>query len=299
VVVEYGGLRTRSVDEHMFATKCGTMRVQLFTGAGLRPVAVVTQTDREGWSLQNRAECYVEEIRQRLCPDEVEPPLFIVHQLLEELDLGFREYRFTAAGPHRVERPVRWGPGLSPAELAELVGGAVDSGRGAGYLQREPPDEGRLRFRVAAVIALPRPDLHGEPRCMPAGTPRRRRLGRQLAPRRRGRECCWYHEGDWRTASAVAIRAFTQTPTEPMGHVDAKNDERVSAALAIIRAEALGPWIRTAAESLLRDPIQIDRDDDGSIYVNGRHRSQAMLDAGVRRTLVAYWFWPEGQGSCR
>ena len=24
-------------------------------------------------------------------------------------------------------------------------------------------------------------------------------------------------------------------------------------------------------------------------YINGRHRAQAMLDTGVRRTLVAYW----------
>ncbi|WP_203922493.1 hypothetical protein [Rugosimonospora africana] len=287
------------VDEHMFGTRYGTMRVQLFTGAGLRPVAVVTQTGGEGGSLQNRAECYVEEIWRRLCPDEAEPPLFIAHQLLGEKDLGFQQYRLIAAGPYRVERPVRWGPRLSPAELAELVGGPIDPDRGAGYVQREPLEEGKLQFRVTAVIVLPRPDLHGEPRCMPTGTPLRRRLGRQLAPRRHGRDCCWYHKGDWRAASAVAIRALSQIAPGPLEHFDASPDGQVSAPQAIIRAQTFDSWTRTAAESLLRDPIQIDRDVNGSIYVNGRHRSQAMLDAGVRRTLVAYWVWPGDQDSNR
>jgi hypothetical protein len=63
--------------------------------------------------------------------------------------------------------------------------------------------------------------------------------GAQLAPRRRGRQCCWYHEGDWRAASTVAIRAPTQTGPEQLAHIDANTDERVFAALAIVRAETL------------------------------------------------------------
>jgi hypothetical protein len=43
----------------------------------------------------------------------------------------------------------------------------------------------------------------------------------------------------------------------------------------------------------LGPPGGASRDDDGTrFYVSGRHRSQAMLDASVRRTLVAYWDWP-------
>jgi hypothetical protein len=110
----------------------------MFTGPGLRPVAVVTQIAGEGGGLMNWAERYVEEIWQRLCPDEAELPVFIAHQFLGDEDWGFQQYRFTAAGLHTVERPVKWGPKLNPAELAELVGGPVDPGRGAGYVEREP-----------------------------------------------------------------------------------------------------------------------------------------------------------------
>jgi hypothetical protein len=43
--------------------------------------------------------------------------------------------------------------------------------------------------------------------------------------------------------------------------------------------------------SLLLDPIQPERSSPGG-YINGRHRAQAMLDDGVRRTVVARWDWP-------
>lgn len=301
MVLEHGGSRTRTVDEHMFAAKRGTMRVQLFTGPGLRPVAVVTQTNREGCSLSNGAEGFVEEVWQRLCPDEAEPPLFIAHQLLGDEDFGFKEYRFAAAGPYTVERPVRWGPMLDPAELAELVGGPVDAARGAGYVEPEPVDEGQLRYVVTAVVRLPRPDLHGEPPCMPAGTPWWRRLVRQVVPRRRGRNCCWYHQGDWRVASATAIRAWTRAGAvvvEVPATEDDEIDEQVFVALDLVRDASLDEWAQKAAESLIIDPIQPGRADDGGApYVNGRHRSQAMLDAGVRQTLVAYWDWPAGFGN--
>lgn len=297
VVIEHGGSRIRTVDEHAFVAQHGSMRVQVFTAEGLRSVAVVTQTDREGRSLQNGAERYVEEVWQRFCPEEIEPPLFIAHQLLGERDLGFQQFLFTVVGPHTVERPVRWGSMLTLAELEELVGGPVDPDRGEGYVEPEPPDEGRLRLTVAEVVMLPRPDLHGEPPCMPAGTPWWRRLGRQLVPRRRGRGCCWYHEGDWRVASDVAIRALARADDERGGHGGEQDDGRISAALGFVGAESLAPWTRAAAASLLLDPIQPSREDDGKpFYVNGRHRSQAMLDAGVRRTLVAYCDWPDDLG---
>ncbi|WP_426504407.1 hypothetical protein ACPPVO_43540 [Dactylosporangium sp. McL0621] len=72
------------------------------------------------------------------------------------------------------------------------------------------------------------------------------------------------------------------------------------AGLTAARDERVDAWALTAAKSLLCDPIQPTRGDDGhGFYVNGRHRSQAMLDAGVRWTLVAYWDWPAETGDDR
>jgi hypothetical protein len=49
---------------------------------------------------------------------------------------GPQQYRFTAAGPYKVERPVQWGPVLHDAELQELVGGPVDFERGTHRVRR-------------------------------------------------------------------------------------------------------------------------------------------------------------------
>jgi hypothetical protein len=46
-------------------------------------------------------------------------------------------------------------------------------------------------------------------------------------------------------------------------------------------------WEREAMRSLVVDPIRVDRPlphRDG--YINGQHRAQAMIDAGVRRALI-------------
>ncbi|MFG2052239.1 hypothetical protein ACGFIW_33010 [Micromonospora sp. NPDC048935] len=256
-------------------------------------MTVVTQGDREGTSLTNAAEHYAEEVWRRLCPDEAEPPLFIAHQLLNERDLGFQQFRFVAAGRHTVQRPVRWGPRLSPTELEHLVGGPVDPSRGK-YTPPPPAVEGRQRFAVALVITLPRPDLHGEPQCMPASTSWGQRLARQVAPRRQGRTCCWYHRGDWNAASAIAIQAIARTAATPLRQGYLEADEQLPAVSTFIGQAAPDPWTRDAATSLVLDPIQPSRDDHGRrFYVNGRHRSQAMLDAGVRRT---HWDWPEPGG---
>jgi hypothetical protein len=40
--------------------------------------------------------------------------------------------------------------------------------------------------------------------------------------------------------------------------------------------------------------IQVSRDDDGHrYYINGRHRTTAMLAAGVRRTVIIRWNAPD------
>jgi hypothetical protein len=45
---------------------------------------------------------------------------------------------------------------------------------------------------------------------MPRPTPWWRRLSRQLAPSRIGRDCCWYHRGDWHKVTKTAIRFLRQ-----------------------------------------------------------------------------------------
>lgn len=290
VVHKHSGPRSRTVDEHMFSVGKASFRLQLFCAPGLRPVAVATQTNREGASLTNRAERFVEAIWQQHCSDEAQPPIFIAHQLWsEDRDLGLRQTDFIATGQYTVASPPKWGPKLTTAELATLVGEPVDLERGIGYVEPKPPNDGTARFVTVAVVTLPRPDMDGDLPCMMAGTPWWRRLARQVVPHRSARGCCWYHGGDWFVACATAIRLLRNVLVE-LGE-DAEHDERLCAALQLARDENLDNWTLAAVESLLIDPIQPDRDGGG--YINGRHRSQAMLDAGVRRTVVEYWDWPE------
>ncbi|OZV71802.1 hypothetical protein CA850_32875 [Micromonospora echinospora] len=292
---EHAGARARIVDEHMFIVERSSFRLQLFTGIGLRPVAVATQTDREGASLSNRAERFVEAVWQRLCPSEAQPPIFIAHQLLGSEDLGFSHYGFTVTGPHAVASPPRWGPYLRPAELAVLVGGPVDAARGNGHVEPVPPDEPWMRYAVAALIWLPSPDLEGEPACMPVGTPWWRRLFRQVVPRRTGPSCCSYHRVDWAEASVAAITALARADAgeldqDPDQEHDDHQHKRMFAALEVLRGAGLHEATLKAAESsLFLDPIQPETSDGVVPYINGRHRVQAMLDAGVRRTIIGRW----------
>ncbi|MEV7989551.1 hypothetical protein [Micromonospora sp. NPDC085948] len=291
LVSEHGGARTRSVDEHMFTVGQSSMRLQLFTAPNRRPVAIATQTDREGASLMNRAERFVEAVWQRHCPGEPEPPIFIAHQLLMGKDLGFCHFGFTVAGPFAVASPPRWGPRLTEDELAHLVGGPVDVGRGGGFVAPEAPVEPRMRFEVATVIGLPRPDLHGEPACMPAGTTWSRRLVRQVMPRRSLRDCCWYHSVDWAAASDAAVAALARADTEPLksAPTDDPENARMFSAVTALRAQGLDGRVLEAAETLFLDPIQPEVSGAVVPYINGRHRADAMLDAGVRHTVIGRW----------
>jgi len=40
------------------------------------------------------------------------------------------------------------------------------------------------------------------------------------------------------------------------------------------------------------DSIQLAHEDRHQWYINGQHRAQAMLDAGVHRTIAAHWIYP-------
>jgi hypothetical protein len=59
------------------------------------------------------------------------------------------------------------------------------------------------------------------------------------------------------------------------------------------RAEGLGGWELQALNALISpgDGIQLAviAGDRRTSYINGQHKSQALLEAGVRRTIVIDW----------
>lgn len=62
----------------------------------------------------------------------------------------------------------------------------------------------------------------------------------------------------------------------------------------IAQAEAAGitGWQLDALDCLVNsfDGIQLDTDGNGRrFFVNGQHKTRAMLDQGVRRTIIVHW----------
>ncbi|GAA1384711.1 hypothetical protein [Catellatospora chokoriensis] len=297
---EHAGVRQLTVDDHRFTVPAGggrmaaTFRLQLFTAPGLRPIAVVTQKLGEGAGPINHAEHYVEAIWRQRLPDDPQPPIMIGHLLMGSpdedgvRDLGFSPitFRVADATEHQVQRGPIWGGTMSPQDLERLVGQPVDPGRGGGFTPLEAPLDPQQRLRVQLVALLPRSDI-SSPACMSAPTPWWRRLGRQIAPIRSARNCCWYHGGDWHRVTQAAIDVLHHAE---LAGGDA--DEADLAAAGLAEDLDLSMWEREALKSLLLDPIAPDRDVEGVGYINGRHRAQAMLDTGVRRTVVAVWEFP-------
>ncbi|MFD4535653.1 hypothetical protein ACFWNL_18435 [Kitasatospora sp. NPDC058397] len=292
--LRFAGARVCTVDDHMFRIDNGSgvpwsFRVQLFTGEGLRPVAVVTQTMDEGASLMNAAERYAAAVWERLCPGEELPPLWVQRQLLgpsPALPEEFELVTFGEAEPYRLRKP-RW-RAISPSQLAELVGGPVAEDRGEGYMPRELPPGPESRFEVFAVRQLGQPSPFRAPGCMPEdGVSWWRRWWRQAVPSRRVRDCCWYHGGDWHAVSRMALRFLAEG-------VEAGVEAEDMAQFVDRRAEEAGAdvWQREALDSLFSLGVAITPDGSGG-FVNGQHRAQAMLSAGVRRTVVVRDVWPE------
>jgi hypothetical protein len=57
--------------------------------------------------------------------------------------------------------------------------------------------------------------------------------------------------------------------------------------------EQLAAWERGFLRSLVTPGFGIDLAEGGGYFVNGRHRTQGMIDAGVRRTVVPGWRRPD------
>ncbi len=247
------GLRERVLDEHMYRLppEAGyqvTFRLQLFTAAGLRPVAVATQMPLagEGTSLTNAAETCAAVVWQQHFPDDQEPPIWIAHMIME----GRRDLQAVTFAVDRAAGTLH-DPGwrsVSSADVDALVGQPVDLERGSGFVAPEPELEPESVYVAMPVVLLPRPRPFRKAGCMATGVPWWRRLGRQLFPRRGGRRCWRYHGGDWHVVSRVAVRlaeqaraagvSFEDTTWFVLGHPD---------------AESLGTWEREALYSLLTD----------------------------------------------
>jgi hypothetical protein len=175
---------------------------------------------------------------------------------------------------------------MSDADVARLVGAAVDRGRGHGYQPWPREPEEQPVYQVAWVALLPRPA--GVDRgCMNGPPPWQRCLSRQLVPRRSTRDCCYYHSINWHQVSAAAIRIMRQARGEALA-----GEAFTNRAADLAGTEDL-PSLESQALTELLDSgagIQIERDDDGRrYYINGRHRTTAMLDVGVRRTIIIRW----------
>jgi hypothetical protein len=134
---------------------------------------------------------------------------------------------------------------------------------------------------VVEVPRLPQPERLERPACM-AGRrlPGLRRRLRQLAPRPQPRDCCDYHGQDWGFASETAIRLLNVAKGEGFEGQPAADRVMVLAA-----AEGVSGNDERAIHCLVDpcDPVMLD--DDGNIN-EGRHRIQAMIDQGVRRTVL-------------
>jgi hypothetical protein len=213
--------------------------------------------------------------------DEPEPPIWIQRFLAGDDSDGFSLLTFTVTEDGQLRAP-KWWP-LSGAEVGLLVGQAVDCDRGAGFTPWPGEQiEDRRRYSAAWVALFPRPEPFREG-CMAVAVPWWRRLARQIAPRRGGRNCCWYHGGDWHRVCFLAIRFVREAQRTGTAFEDIPGFVREQTA-----SLHLSRWEREALDSLLYDTVRPYRPlrDRTLGYNNGQHRAQAMLDAGVRRTLV-------------
>ncbi|MEH1057355.1 hypothetical protein V6U89_19385 [Micromonospora sp. CPCC 206171] len=280
----------RILDEHMYrlenhdGTAQGACRLQLFTADGRRPVAVATQTIDEFPSLTNSAEEYATQVWQQFLPDYPTQPIWIQRSLSDSFPPHVAYVTFIPDPERRQLVSPEWHI-IEDDDIDILVAQPVDRSRGTGYLPPEPEPEAQPRYARYWVALLPRPRPFREPGCMPTGVRWWRRIARQLVPRRGGSTCCWYHGGDWHTVSDAAIQLVQQARTAGVPARD------IAAYVGEQAAEdaTLSAWEREALATLVSPAWAIQPFESARGFVNGQHRAQALLDAGVRRTIVMYW----------
>ncbi|MET8012831.1 hypothetical protein ABZU86_13705 [Streptomyces sp. NPDC005271] len=289
-VLSLAAPRRRTVDDHMFRAGRTSFRLQLFTAPGQRAVAVAIQAEGETPSLTNVAESCAAAVWQQHCPDQGLPPVWIERQFPGAFgrEPDFRLVTFGENEPYQVRHP-SWCT-ISAEQIVHLVGGPVAEDRGKGYVPPEPEPEPDLRFEAMALWRLARPRPFRE-ECMSGGTPWWRRWTNRVFPQHGGRSCCWYHSGDWHRVNHMALAALSRAQ-----HEGVKAECMGDYALEYAAAAGASEWEQQVFRTLycLGDAIQPS--GDGYIsngFINGQHRVQAMLDAGVRRTVVLRHVWPD------
>lgn len=288
--------RERVIDEHMFTVqrdrqrKPATFRLQLFTAPGARPVAVVIQQMSDHGALINERERYAEAVWRQHCPDEAEPPIWIDRLILPWQDNDrFTIVSFPITGPYRLSESHSW-TWISVAEIAALLGTSPDTSRGAGYRPRPPEAAPQPQYQAEWVWRIPRPAPFRNQACMPPRRPPWRDAARQLMPRYTPRRCCWMHQGDWRQVSRTAITLVRQAHRDGVA-----GDDIHRHVVAQARAAGITGWQLDALDCLVNsaDGIQLDTDENGRrFFINGQHKTRAMLDQGVRRTIIVQWQEP-------
>ncbi|MGW3311477.1 hypothetical protein ACWDG9_33395 [Streptomyces sp. NPDC001073] len=289
-VLRLAASRERTVDDHMFRAGGTSFRLQLFTALGQRAVAVATQDLDEAPSLTNRAELCAEAVWQRHCPDQELPPVWIERLLPGAFgrEPEFQLVTFGETEQHQVHDP-HW-DAISAEQVVNLVAGPVAEDRGEGYTPPEPEALPEERFEAIGLWRLAQPSPFRE-ECLSGGRPWWLRWVRMVFPRHDERSCCWYHSGDWHRVNRLALDALSRA--RPEG-VKAEDMARYADRYAV--AAGASAWERDALFTMYRSSDALQPSGSRYLspdYINGQHRVQAMLDAGVRRTVVLRVEWPD------
>ncbi|WP_216586390.1 hypothetical protein [Streptomyces brasiliscabiei] len=281
--------RSRTVDDHMFCGSeqhpaPGTFRLQLFTAADVRPVALVVQTLESGPSLVNRAEEYALSVWRCHRPDDVEPPLWVQRQLddLDDDTSPFQLVTFEVTSDHELAAP-RWHR-LTDAQVEQLLGQRADGGRGDGYRPPAAEPEEIPVYEITPLAALPQPRPFRQPSCMPGTRSWRRLLFWRTHPARPAL-CCWYHQQDWTRLADTATALFEAAQNDGVTGPDI-----ASYVLDKAQAAGLSGGDVDALHTLFSPALGICAT---SGFTNGQHRVQAMRDQGVSRTVTVRWHTPE------
>jgi len=147
-------------------------------------------------------------------------------------------------------------------------------------------EEPRYRLRWLATIdpSIDRP-------CMTAPMPLLTRLAHQVTGRTVIRDCCQYHGMDWHQASAIAVTLARRLRREHITDYNELSDRvfdlinGLDGDLRRAVLSLLSPGVGIKVARLGEDP----RHPRHWTYQDGRHRTRAMPEAGVRRTVVVYW----------
>jgi len=136
---------------------------------------------------------------------------------------------------------------------------------------------------ITPVASLPLPHELERPPCMVGRRLRTpHRIARQFAPSAAPRDCCEYHDQDLAYASETAIRLLAIAQGEGLDGEEAS--DRVT---ELAEAEQLSEPDIAAIHCLVSTSDLLMLDDEGFIY-GGRHRIQAMIDQGVKRTVLLH-----------